>query len=455
MSDQTLRTRILGHNGMAPRYTSYPPAPVFENGYSPVHLENWMSGLKKPQNLSLYVHIPFCSRLCYYCGCHTSIANQYERIAAYLTSLHREIDLTATKLSDSVPVTHLHFGGGSPTMLTDADFLGLMDHLRQAFSIDAQAEIAIEADPRHLTQPKMAHYAHNRVTRISLGVQDFNDTVLRAVNREQPYALTQDAVRWARDLGIRGVNMDVMYGLPHQTVSSMTDTLEKIVALSPDRVSFFGYAHVPWMKKHMTVIGENFLPDPGLRYDLFEMGKSILIRDGYHAIGIDHFVKESDPMYAIWRSGRLRRNFQGYTTDQAEALLGLGASSISSFPQGYSQNYTDLRAYADAINTGRLPVARGIEKTPEDHVRGDVIMRIMCDLYVDLAQVAQQHDLPITHFDSACDRLASLSAGGLAQLDGRRLTINPQAPQIVRTIAQVFDAYQPVNQNTPRHSRAI
>ncbi len=452
---QPLKARILQHDGMAPRYTSYPPAPAFQTGFSPDNLANWLGALTPPQTLSLYVHIPFCAKLCYYCGCHTSIANNYDRIADYLVSLHSEIDLAAHTLADGVGTVHVHFGGGSPTMLADTDFTDLVTHLRGAFHITKDAEIAIEADPRQLTRSRIETYARNGISRISLGVQDFDETVLKTVNREQPHELTANAMQWAREAGIKGINMDIMYGLPCQTLATQEQTLEKVIALSPDRVAFFGYAHVPWMKKHMSVIGEGNLPGPDLRYDLFEAGSKALTAAGYHAIGIDHFVRGHDPMYQAYRSGLLKRNFQGYTTDSADALLGLGASAISSFPQGYSQNFADLRAYADAVRSGVLPATRGIGKTHEDIVRSHVIMGIMCDFEIDLADITRIYDLPAHYFDADCARLALLVNDGLVAQHGRRISVNRSAPHIARMAAMAFDRYVPGDPGLKRHSRTV
>lgn len=448
---------MLKYDGMAPRYTSYPPAPIFKAEFPRETVSDWLRALAPGQNLSLYLHIPFCAKLCYYCGCNTSIANDYDRVSAYLQILRREIDTAAALVDKGVIVTQIHFGGGSPTMMADADFTALMDRLRTAFTLAPDAEIAIEADPRQLTRGRIDTYVRAGVTRLSLGTQDFEPEVLAAVNREQPYELTENAIKWAREAGIKSVNMDIMYGLPFQTVASITRTLERVAALSPERVAFFGYAHVPWMKKHMGVIGEQNLPDAGLRYDLFEAGKSILVQAGYRAIGIDHFVRPGDAMHAAWKEGRLNRNFQGYTTDSAQALLGLGASAISAFPQGYAQNLTDQRAYADAVESGLLPVARGLAKTPDDVVRGEIIMRLMCDFFVDLHAMAQRNDLPTRHFDDNVAKLAPLIADHLVDFDGRGLRINPAAPQIARIAAQAFDAYAAPSAESlkPRHSRAV
>ena len=311
------------------------------------------------QSLSLYFHVPFCRSMCWYCGCHTKIVARYEPVAEYLDLLKREIDLIAAALPVGLPVRHIHFGGGTPTMIAPADFEALLAHVRSRFTVEPDCEIAVEIDPRTLAAEAPAALARAGVNRASLGVQDLDPTVQGAINRVQPYAVTEGAVLALRRAGIDSINLDLMYGLPHQTPESCEESAELVMELTPERLSVFGYAHVPWMKKHQRLIDESALADSRGRWKQFDVIAAVLADHGYHQIGLDHFALESDPITVAQRDGTLRRNFQGYTTDGADVLIGFGASSIGAMPNGYVQNDPAIDRYGAAVRAGRLPIVKG------------------------------------------------------------------------------------------------
>lgn len=449
-----LKERILGFDQQVPRYTSYPTAPHFKEGFSSEAYTQWLSALPKQETLSLYVHVPFCANMCWYCGCHTKVSKQYKPAKEYTLLLQKEIALLNTHLSNTQSVRHLHFGGGSPTFLKPADFEMLMDCLQTTFSFAPDAEQAIEIDPRTLTTDHIDSYARTGITRVSLGVQDTNEKVLKAVNREQDFSLSFDAVQTFRQKGINRINIDLMYGLPYQTLTLMANTIEQSLRLQPDRISLFGYAHVPWMKKHMRLIDENALPDKSLRYDLFEFSAEQLQQNGYVPIGIDHFVREDDPMAKAAKTGKLQRNFQGYTTDTAKTLIGLGVSSIGTLPQGYVQNFRGMAPYKEALEQGKLPVEKSCNISQEDLLRGDIIERLMCDFVVNVPFICQKHGYDETYLNKDLLSLKALEKEGFLTLSETGIvTMNKDARQMVRVACAAFDPY--FQEIKKRHATAI
>lgn len=436
----------------APRYTSYPTALHFHDGVEGTLYRQWLAQLPAEMPLSLYLHVPFCRQLCWYCGCHMTVANGYKRVAAYVALLRREIALLGEALGSKRPVSGIHWGGGTPSILSGADFMAVMDDLRQVFDLLPGAEVAIEIDPRHLDREKAEALAAAGVNRASLGVQDVNPHVQEAINRVQPFAVTRQTAGLLRAAGIKALNFDLMYGLPHQGLDDVKQTAALAADLQPDRVSVFGYAHVPWMKKHQKMIDTAALPGAEQRLTQAELAERILTLKGYRAVGLDHFALPGDPLFQAAAEGRLRRNFQGYTTDPAEALLGLGVSSIGNLPQGYAQNEKDLLAYSKALREDRLPVCRGIAVTAEDRLRRKVIERLMCDFAVDLAAIAEDQGLPGFDFSEDLARLDPFIEDGLVQRSGLRLQVTPAGKQALRLIAACFDAY--LGEST-RYSQAV
>ncbi len=426
-----------------PRYTSYPTAVEFSSQIDGNQVSAWQSELTEDKTLSLYFHIPFCDQLCWFCGCHTKIINHYRPVEHYLGYLKQETSLHAERLHQNL-VTHIHFGGGSPTMLSAEDFDALMRHVRSKFNLSTDAEIDIEVDPRTVSKAKISAYARNGVKRASLGLQDFDPKVQKAINRVQSYELVSHVVENFREEGINALNVDLVYGLPHQTLASFQNTLEQALTLSPDRISLFGYAHVPNVKKHQNLIETDALPDPELRLALADMSRETFLEAGYQEIGLDHFARTDDKLAIAARNGEMVRNFQGYTTDRADALIGIGISSISNLPQGYAQNTADMIAYAKALDAGELPIARGVSTSAEDITRRKIIMDLMCFL---------RAKVDAARFTEAEPELRPYLDARDAEYDGQTLHIAYAARQKSRLIASCFDQYLQANET--RFSQAI
>lgn len=456
--NEDLKHKILSYDRAVPRYTSYPAAPVFNSEFPGETVAGWAESLPDKSRLSLYTHIPFCPKLCHYCGCFTHISTRYAPVEDYVHLLRREIAHMGDRLAGRGHiVTHLHFGGGSPTMLADQDFRLLMDAYRQFFTFAPDAEIAVEVDPRHMTESMAATYAECGVNRVSLGVQDFDDKVMKSVNRVQPFDVVYKAVEHMRAAGITSFNFDFIYGLPYQTIRSMTRSMDYALLLKPDRVAMYGYAHVPWKKKNMRLIPEDALPGNADRYDLFLTGAAILEEGGFQPVGIDHFVKSHDHMAKAKADGSLGRNFQGYTNIAPDALIGFGVSAISQYPQGYAQNTTSSHDYQETVlHTDLPPTARGYAYKGQDRARKEIIDTLMCHLKVNLTEIAATYGLNADSLDDAINSLTPFIKDGLATLDpDGTLRVPENARQIVRIIASCFDEYLPPVETTQRHSMAV
>ncbi len=436
-----------------PRYTSYPPATQFHQGINAASYRRWLEETPKDASLSLYLHIPYCANLCWFCGCHTKMVRRYEPIATYLELLGREIDLIAQILGERRRVHHIHWGGGTPTILLADDILALTERLRRRFEFAPGADFAVEIDPRGLTVDRVAALAAAGVTRASLGVQDVSPAVQREINRHQALAVTARAAAWLRDAGIDAINVDLMYGLPRQTVARILATCDAVLTLQPQRIAIFGYAHVPWMKRHQRMIDETTLPGPVDRFAQLAAASRRLGNAGYVAVGLDHFARPDDTLAVAARNGGLRRNFQGYTTDEASVLIGFGASAIGVLPQGYVQNAVPVHAYRDAINADTPAVARGAALDAEDRLRREVIERLMCDYIVDLSETCRRHGREADHFAPELVRLAPLEADGLVAVEGNRVRVSDYGRPLVRTLCAVFDGYFDAGEK--RHARAI
>ncbi len=436
-----------------PRYTSYPTAPHFHAGVGADAYRGWLAALPAGLPLSLYLHVPFCDTLCWFCGCHTTVVNRYDAVASYLDVLVREIDLVAALIGKDHPVAHLHWGGGSPTILSPADIARLAGMLRTRFAFAECAEFAVEIDPRGLGDETVAALAAAGVTRASIGVQDESGDVQRAINRLQPHEVTASAVERLRRAGIGNINIDLVYGLPHQTEDGLAYTIARTLELKPQRFAVFGYAHVPHFKKHMNLIRPDTLPDAEARLKQYELAHRLLTDAGYVAIGLDHFALPDDGLAMAAAEGRLARNFQGYTDDAARALVGLGASSIGALPAGYVQNHASVPEYRRCVEAGELPIARGVALSDEDRLRRAVIERLMCDLTVDIDAVAKPFGKSAADFKDELDRLAELAGQGYVEIDGPRIKVPSAARFGVRLVAAVFDSY--LNKGEAIHSTAV
>jgi oxygen-independent coproporphyrinogen III oxidase len=444
---------IEKYAGNVPRYTSYPTAPHFHEGIGNVDYAGWLSALKDGDTLSLYFHIPYCDRLCWFCACHTKQTHKYEPVKSYLQALSLEIRTVGALVTRGAKVTAIHFGGGSPTLVAGEDMVALMALIRETFTIADDAEISVEMDPNDLDDGRYDGLAAIGMTRASLGVQDFAPKVQHAINRIQTFAQTAEVVAQVRKRGVKSVNCDIVYGLPFQTLESLESTVRDIISIDPDRVALFGYAHVPWMKKHQTMISDESLPGADMRFVLMNRAADMLKQAGYVALGIDHFAKPEDSLAIAAREGRLARNFQGYTDDQATALIGLGASSIGRLPQGYVQNIPATGMYQKTVEQGRLAVARGIELSADDLMRAWVIERIMCDYTLSFDELGKRFgSLAAQVIAEAQDLVAGDPDRHVEIIDGC-LTIAPEAWPFARSIACRFDAY--LANGRGRHSIAV
>lgn len=435
-----------------PRYTSYPTA----NHFGPVgggHYERWLRSLQPGGALSLYVHVPFCRSLCWYCGCHTTVTRRGDRLKAYAACLCEEIDAVAGRVPDGLTVTHLHFGGGTPTYLEPEDLGGIIRTLRRHFRFAADAETAIEIDPRCLTEAMAATLAEGGVTRASLGIQDVSPEVQERIHREQTPETVAICVERLRQAGITRLNFDVMYGLPGQTVRHVEETIAATAPFRPARYAVFGYAHVPWFKTNQRAIDERALPGTEERLDQAMAAEAALTARGYTALGMDHFALPDDSLARARETGRLRRNFQGYTDDDADALLGFGASAIGALPQGYVQSETRIGAYEDCVRSGRLATVRGIGLTPEDRLRRTAIERLMCDFALDSEDLCRRFSVPEATLDSAVTALEPLARDGLVTVEGRKVTATAIGRRLIRHVAACFDARLLPAQG--RHARAV
>ena len=443
-------TRLAARN--LPRYTSYPTAPRFQ-GMGAQGYGEWLSALTQGLEHSLYLHVPYCRSLCWYCGCHMRVENRYQRLRPYIEAMKTELRLLGKRLGTRPRLTHLHWGGGTPSILSAEDFTAIMRLVRDIFDVAEDAELAIEIDPRQLSDDFVAALGDSGINRASLGVQDFSPKVQEAIHREQPAELVAGAVQRLRAAGVPGINFDLMYGLPHQGLEEVRRSVEIAAAMEPDRLAVFGYAHVPWMKKHQRLIDEAALPSDAERLAQADLAAELLQKMGYLAIGLDHFARPDDPMAAAWREGRLRRNFQGYTTDCAEVLLPVGASAIGRLPQGFVQNEPDISAYIKTIASGELACRRGLAVTAEDSLRAAVIERVMSAPEVDVAAICRAQGFEEDALDACLAQAAALEAYGLLRREGRRLFISQGARRFLRHIAAVFDAY--LDEGGARHSKAV
>lgn len=445
---ETLRRYGL-FTSRAPRYTSYPTAPHFNNEIGAAAMAGWLEQVPESAKISLYVHIPFCRRLCWFCACRTQGTQTDAPLRGYLDMLKAELAMVANSLPTGVQLSRLHWGGGTPTILPPAMITELAEAIDKHFPLSTGSEFSVEVDPTLVDADKIAALGNAGLTRVSLGIQDFDPHVQSAIGRTQSYEDTQWAAAALRDAGARNLNLDILYGLPFQTADSLSDTVSKTLELSPDRLALYGYAHVPWAAKRQVLIPEDHLPDGPTRYALFHMASQLFGAAGYDAVGIDHFARAGDGLLNASLNGTLRRNFQGYTDDQSEVLIGIGASSISRFPSGYAQNAPGTGEYATAIASGQLATKRGHTMTADDKLRAQLIEDLMCRFAINFSQVAHSTGAPLAKIESIAAELHR-KYSDVSTLCSDALTLSE--PALSRLMAMDLDTYQtPSN----RHSLAI
>lgn len=444
-----------------PRYTSYPTADRFVEAFGPDNLQQALlqrrhGGPGWALPLSLYVHIPFCESLCYYCACNKIITKRHEKAAPYLDYLAREIDLYVAALGEGQPVSQLHLGGGSPTFLNDDELARLMDLLRRRFALAPGGEYAIEIDPRTVDAGRLQRLAGLGFNRLSFGVQDFDPAVQKAVHRVQPYGQVEQLVHSARGLGFESLNVDLIYGLPLQTPASFAQTLEQVVTLRPERIALYGYAHLPERFKPQRRIHAEQLPDGAARLAMLGAALARFEAAGYVYVGMDHFALPGDALAVAKRQGRLHRNFQGYSTQPDCDLIALGVSGIGKIGASYTQNAKTMEQYCDLLDQGALPVVRGLALTRDDLLRRSVIMALMCQgaLQFEPVELAWLIDFR-QYFAAELAQLQALQNDGLVQIDAQGLQVTATGWYLVRAVAMVFDRYVQADRTRARFSRIL
>lgn len=440
MADLSQLRQMGLFDARVPRYTSYPTAPQFSDRVGAAQTADWLAAVPANASISLYLHVPFCRRLCWFCACRTQGTSTLSPVTAYVETLLEELALARTHLPAGVTLSRLHWGGGTPTLLPAAEITRLASAIAQVLPFAPGYEFSVEIDPNELDAERLAALAAAGMNRASIGVQDFDPEIQKAIGREQSYEVTAQAVEMIRAHGVHSLNMDLLYGLPFQTLERIETGVDKVLSLRPDRVALYGYAHVPWVARRQGMIPTEALPRPEARLALAETAEAKFRAAGYEAIGIDHFALPSDGLAQAQSAGRLRRNFQGYTDDGAGILIGLGASSISRYPQGYAQNAAATGAYQKLVREGKLPTMRGHAFTADDQRRGRMIEALMCDFSADLPALAAELGCETEALSDLCFGLADKFAGAV-RFEGQKLIVTEQARSLVRMIARHFDAY--------------
>lgn len=451
MTYESQLMRLGLFDARVPRYTSYPTAPHFSASVTSGLFASWIEAIPEGSSISLYMHVPFCRRLCWFCACRTQGTSSDDPVIAYAQTLLDEISLLRRHLPRGVTLSRLHWGGGTPTMLPPDQMKILADAVFSVVPLGPGAEFSVEIDPNEIDAPRLDALVGAGMNRVSIGVQDFDPEIQKTIGRDQSYDLTRQVADMVRDRGVTSLNADILYGLPHQTKERIAASVQKLLSLSPDRVALYGYAHVPWMSRRQQLIPSDSMPTPEERLRLFETASRLFEWDGYRAIGIDHFARPEDGLATAQAAGRLRRNFQGYTDDTAPVLVGLGASSISRFPQGFAQNAPSTSAYTKAVRAGTFSTHKGHVFNGEDRLRARIIEALMCDFHLSRDEILRDHDVTPARLDDMLTAAAN-AFPGMVRIDTNGLSIPPHGRPLTRMIARAFDAY---DQTKAQHSAAI
>ncbi|MBI2964230.1 MAG: oxygen-independent coproporphyrinogen III oxidase [Deltaproteobacteria bacterium] len=432
------------YNVAGPRYTSYPTAPEWRKDFGPAEMRAALEQSNRearPRPLSLYMHLPFCEHLCLYCGCNTVISRDHAVAIPYLADLEREIERFAERLDPARAVEQFHWGGGTPTYLSPQQMEDLFGAARRRFRFAPNAEIGVEVDPRVTTAEHVSRLRRLGFNRLSLGVQDFDPLVQQTVHRIQPFEATSELFRQSRAEGFESINVDLIYGLPHQTVDSFTRTLGRVIEMNPDRIAMYSYAHVPWLKKQQAAFAR-FIPEGRAKFELFAAGLRQLTAAGYRFIGFDHFARPTDELCVAQEERTLARNFQGYTTHSGCDLLGLGVSAISGIGRVYAQNFRDLPSYARRIGGGDLATMRGIRLTEDDVLRREVIVRVLCHGRLRTQEIESEFGIDFEdYFAAERSRIEDLERDGLIELRAGEISVTLLGRIFLRVVGMVFDAY--------------
>lgn len=461
-----LRQLLEKYNTAGPRYTSYPTAPVWQDSYDAATHERVVKDTNDPARpnphpLSLYVHLPFCEQRCLFCGCNVVITQQREQAEKYLGYLFREIETIADWMDRNRPAVQFHWGGGTPTYLSEEQMARLFKFQTELFKLESDAEVSIEVDPRVTTPGQITLLKELGFNRISMGVQDLQPQVQEAIHRIQPLDMTARMVQQCRELGFAGINIDLIYGLPYQTVDSFRETIREIIALNPDRLALYNYAHVPWLSPHQNQIPEAALPEVPVKFQILQTALEMFTEAGYLYIGMDHFAKPHDELSKALRDGHLHRNFMGYTVEKGgqlhSDLYGFGVSAISGLQGQFAQNWRKLSQYYEALDAGKIPTMRGYQLSEEDKLRQQIILNLLCQGRVNFAEIEQRFNIDFrTHFAEALQNLESMADDGLIEISDNSLTVTSLGRLFNRNLAMPFDAYLPAMQGgKPTFSRTV
>tara|TARA_R110002124_G_scaffold95963_4_gene240258 strand:- start:1322 stop:2683 length:1362 start_codon:yes stop_codon:yes gene_type:complete len=440
MSSHPQLARLGLFDARVPRYTSYPTAPQFADGVGPRVFARWLREIAPGSRISLYLHVPFCRRLCWFCACRTQGTSSETPVLAYLEVLKAELRMLKAALPADVTLSRLHWGGGTPTMMPAESMRDLARAIFDVVPLGTDAEFSVEIDPNEIDGARLDALAEMGMNRASIGVQDFDPEIQATIGRDQSYEVTRAAVEAIRARGVNSLNADILFGLPHQTRSRMSDSVQKLLSLAPDRVALYGYAHVPWIARRQQLIPSNALPRPEERLELFETAQRLFEWDGYASIGIDHFARPNDALAVAAAHGTLRRNFQGYTDDTAPVLVGLGASSISRFPQGYAQMNAATSGWSKAVRAGEWATTRGHALSPRDRLHARIIEALMCDFAVSTDELLRDHDISRASLDQLFAPVAEKFGDFLVHCD-QGLSIPVAGRPLTRVIATHFDDY--------------
>ncbi|MBN8292648.1 oxygen-independent coproporphyrinogen III oxidase [Rhodobacter sp. NTK016B] len=440
MTEESQLARLGLFDARVPRYTSYPTAPQFSDAVGSSLFRQWVGAIAPGSRISLYLHVPFCRRLCWFCACRTQGTSSDDPVIAYVETLKSELQLLRATLPEGVTLSRLHWGGGTPTLLPAAQMRDLARAVFDVVPMGEGAEFSVEIDPNEIDAERLDALAEAGMNRASIGVQDFDPEIQQIIGRDQSYDITRDAVEMIRARGVHSLNADILYGLPNQTRARLADSVQKLLSLSPDRVALYGYAHVPWMARRQQMIPSDALPRPEERLALFDTARELFAWDGYDEIGIDHFARPEDGLAVAAKAGTLRRNFQGYTDDTAEVLIGLGASSISRFPQGYTQMNPATSGWTKAVRAGEFATARGHAFTGDDRLRARIIEALMCDFRVRTDELVTDFGLTRAQVDALFVPVAD-HFGAFLVHNANGLSIPMPGRPLARMIAARFDAY--------------
>jgi oxygen-independent coproporphyrinogen III oxidase len=435
--------KFVKYSKAGPRYTSYPTAPEFSESFTKEDLISYFKNQDKNRSLSLYFHLPFCRSACYFCGCNTIFTSKEDKKARYLVYIKKELDILKRHLDTKRVVSQMHFGGGTPTFFSPEQLEDLISKIKETFpNFDKNAEISCEVDPRYFTKEHMDVLKAGGFNRLSFGVQDLDETVQKTIHRIQPFELTKNVIDIARDAGIKSINTDLIYGLPHQTKESFKNTLEKMLSLSPDRFAVFNYAHVPWLMKTMRKFDESTFPSPQEKLEMLKQTIDFFTQNGYKMVGMDHFAKPEDELFKAIEKGELHRNFQGYTTKGGADLIGIGVTSIGNGVDYYAQNFKDLEEWEKAIDNNELPVFKGYKLSDDDILRQYVIMELMSNFSLNIKKVEDEFNINFKeYFGDALLALKEFEDAELLKIFDDKIEIYQTGTMLIRNICMPFDAY--------------